>query len=295
MYPWSTRLHPHPTIIKKMRTFLEVEGKMGLVPQPASSQYRHHQPDTNPNVRRDNATEKRKRTVPTKRFRPSTAPKPSETATHPPVTVSKAPVNVKSQTDAPENGSPPLENAPVCESTPWPDAGRMSGNLFKDRNWLLPPSYLNNDSKNTTGITSPRPSIKEESKIGEQSIISPKAEKCGWGPNCHFCKNQDKEDWDGKHQNQLQQKTAPQPKMHRPQARCPQTLNYKRPQSSQKPNQETQSDKYLSQTTIHQQWEAEMERLDTKYNLDCFSDSELDLESVKGGEYKYEHGYETLI
>ena len=27
--PWSTRLCPHPTIIKKMKTFLEVEGKMG--------------------------------------------------------------------------------------------------------------------------------------------------------------------------------------------------------------------------------------------------------------------------
>ena len=35
---WSTRLHPHPTIVKKMRTFLEVEGKMGLIPQPTSSQ-----------------------------------------------------------------------------------------------------------------------------------------------------------------------------------------------------------------------------------------------------------------
>ena len=32
--PWSTRLHPHPTIIKKMKTFLEVEGKMGLIPVP---------------------------------------------------------------------------------------------------------------------------------------------------------------------------------------------------------------------------------------------------------------------
>ena len=31
---------------------------------------------------------------------------------------------------------------------------------------------LNNDSKNATGITSPRPSIKEEPKIGEQSVIS---------------------------------------------------------------------------------------------------------------------------
>ena len=36
--PWSTRLQPHPTIIKKMKTFLEVEGKMGPTPaQPANS------------------------------------------------------------------------------------------------------------------------------------------------------------------------------------------------------------------------------------------------------------------
>ena len=164
----------------------------------------------------------------------------------------------------------------------------MSGNLFKDRNWLLLPNYLNDDSKNATGITSPKPSIKEEPKIGEQSIISPKAEKCSWGPNCPFCKNQDKEDWDGKHQNQPQQKTSPQPKIQGPQARCPETLNYQKPQTLQKPN-----DRYPSQTKICQQWEAEMERLNTKYNLDCFSDSELDLESDEGEEYKYEHGYET--
>ena len=38
-----------------------------------------------------------------------------------------------------------------------------------------------------------------------------------------------------------------------------------------------------------------MERLNTKYNLDCFSDSELDSESDEGEEYRYEHEYETLI
>ena len=115
---WSTRLCPHPTIIKKMRTFLEVEGKMGSIPQPASSQYRPPQLDTNPNVRKDNAAEKRKRAVPTKRFMPSTAPWPSETTVCPSVTISKALINVKPQTDASENRSPPLENAPVCKSTP---------------------------------------------------------------------------------------------------------------------------------------------------------------------------------
>ena len=84
-------------------------------------------------------------------------------------------------------------------------------------------------------------------------------------------------------------------KMERPQTRCPQTLNSEKPQSSQKPNQETQIDKYPSQTKIHQQWEAEMERLNTKHNLDYFSDSQLHSESDEGEEYKYEHGYETLI
>ena len=76
---------------------------MGSIPQPTSSQYRPPQPDTNPNVRKDNAVEKRKRAVPTKRFRPSTALKPSKTAVHPPATISKAPINVKPQTDASEN------------------------------------------------------------------------------------------------------------------------------------------------------------------------------------------------
>ena len=78
----------------------------------------------------------------------------------------------------------------------------------------------------------------------------------------------------------------PKPKLQRPQARCP--------QNPQKPNQET-PDKYPNQTKICQQWKAEMERLNTRYNLDCFSDSKLDSESEEKEEYKYEHGYETLI
>ena len=79
--PWSTRLHLHPTIIKKMKTFLEVEGKMGPIPTP-SSQFRPPLPDTNPNIRKDTATEKRKRAMPKKKFRPAT-PKP--TAVCPPL------------------------------------------------------------------------------------------------------------------------------------------------------------------------------------------------------------------
>ena len=84
---------PHPTIVKKMRTFLEVEGKMGPIPQPTSSQYRPPELDTSLNVRKDKATEKRKRAVPTKRFRPSTVSRPSEAAACPPATISKTSTN----------------------------------------------------------------------------------------------------------------------------------------------------------------------------------------------------------
>ena len=95
----------------------------------------------------------------------------------------------------------------------------------------------------TQNATNPKCPIKEEPKTGEQSIISLNAEKCGWGPNCPFRKKQEKEDWDGKHQNQLQHKIPPPPEVQRPQARHPQTLNYQRTQSSQKSSQETQIDK----------------------------------------------------
>ena len=130
-----------------------------------------------------------------KRFSAATKP----TTMQPPVTVSQAPA--KPKTDVPENRPPSLENAPVCKSTPWPGAGKVSGNLSEDRNWLLPPNYLDNENKNehknVTGITSPRPPMKEEEpKINEQS-----AEKCRSEPDCPFCKNQEKEKEENKSNN----------------------------------------------------------------------------------------------
>ena len=158
----------------------------------------------------------------------------------------------------------------------------MSGNLFEDKTWLLPPNYLNNDHKKAT---SPKSTIKEEPKTGEQ-------EKCGWGPDCPFCKDQAKEDWDGKHQSQLQM-VPPLLEVQRPQARQLQNMNYQKPQNTQKPIQEVQPGKYPSQAK--KQWEAEMERLNSKHNLDCFSNTELDSESDEGEQYQYKHRYETLI
>ena len=66
----------------------------------------------------------------------------------------------------------------------------MSGNLFEDRNWLLPPNYLDNGKENKTenelkaitNVTSPKPQIKEEeSKTGKQLT-----EECSWGSGCSF-------------------------------------------------------------------------------------------------------------
>ena len=56
--PWSMRLCLHPTIIKKMKTFLEEENKMGLIPVPVlGNQFRPPLPETNPNVRKNDTTE----------------------------------------------------------------------------------------------------------------------------------------------------------------------------------------------------------------------------------------------
>ena len=78
--PWSMRLCPHPTIIKQMRTFLEVENKMGPIIQVQANQFRPPLPETSPNVRKNDMTEKRKKSTPEKKFGPDT---PKITTMHP--------------------------------------------------------------------------------------------------------------------------------------------------------------------------------------------------------------------
>ena len=51
----------------------------------------------------------------------------------------------------------------------------------------------------------------------------------------------------------------------------------------------------VNMTKTKQQWEQEMERLNTKYNLDTLCDSELNSESDEDEQYQYQHGYKTLI
>ena len=75
----------------------------------------------------------------------------------------------------------------------------------------------------------------------------------------------------------------------------PKTTRY--PQNPQ-PTQ-TQSfnvlDRYAEQIHLRREWEEKMERLNEKYGLNSFSDSELGSESDEGENYQYEHKYKTLI
>ena len=174
--PWTTTLGPHPNIIKKMKAFLEVENKIGPLIPALVSQFRPLLPETNPNIREDDSTEKRRRASPKKRFRPAT---PKATTACPPFlqTVLK-----------PTNGAD--DAVTVREDTPWPSTGKMSRNLFEERNWVLPKDYLAIEGKKEDATVA-RPPPKEEPKTGEQTS-NQKEEKCGWGPNCPFCKAQRK-------------------------------------------------------------------------------------------------------
>ena len=173
--PWTNNIRPHPTIVKKMKTFLEVENKMGTRIQTSmpNSQIRPPLPITNPNVSRSDNAERRKTVMPKRKFRPVTAANPP---------ISQAPPK-------PNYEIPP---AAARASTPWPGAGKTAGNPIDDRQWLLlkgSPAVQNKNSDNDI------PSPKEDAKA-EIPVISdgPKKEKCGWGPDCPFCKAREKKE-----------------------------------------------------------------------------------------------------
>ena len=74
--PWSTSLHPHPSPIRKMRTYLKLEGKIGPKPrqqpqpQQNKNQPRSIQPSTNPLVRRGTKTNyRRRKLIPTRWYK----------------------------------------------------------------------------------------------------------------------------------------------------------------------------------------------------------------------------------
>ena len=106
--PWNTRLHPHPTIIKKMKTYLVLEGKLGPKLQSQSDKFRPPQPNTNPHVRKDSkATKKRKRLIPTKKYKVKVVARsnPGNESTPSLQTNPEAPMNPEGEKSLPE-GTP---------------------------------------------------------------------------------------------------------------------------------------------------------------------------------------------
>ena len=124
------------------------------------------QPNTAPHVREDSkATEKKKRLIPTRNYKVKVVASLNiqQYATmQPPLTNPKAPVNSEGQKALHQKvlqraTSLPIENIPVHTSTPWPEARKMSENLFElMKDWPIPPT------NNTLTATSSKPPIKIE-------------------------------------------------------------------------------------------------------------------------------------
>ena len=78
---WTNNIRPHPNIIKKMKTFLEVENKMGMSIQTSmpNNQFRPLLPETNPNICRSDNVERRKTIIPKRKFTPATPRLPRQT------------------------------------------------------------------------------------------------------------------------------------------------------------------------------------------------------------------------
>ena len=90
---------------------------MSIQTSMLNSQFNLLLPETNPNIHRTDKVERRKTIMPKRKFRPAT---PKVTMKNPPLP--QAPPK-------PNNKVPPTVKA----DTQWPGAGKMSGNLFDDR------------------------------------------------------------------------------------------------------------------------------------------------------------------
>ena len=121
--PMEHETPPTPTIVKKMRTFLEVEGKWLTLQLPAIG----HKPQ----CQGGQGHRKRKRA----------APPPKDLGQQPPNLVKQlhthhnnfqGPNQCKTPSRCFRNRPLPLEDALVCKSTPWPSVGKTSGNSLRE-------------------------------------------------------------------------------------------------------------------------------------------------------------------
>ena len=182
-------------------------------------------------------------------------------------------------TPTPENYPPPLEDSPAHGSTPWPEAGRMSGNLFEIRkDWPIP------STSDTVNATIPKHLIKIEPQVPSATVSRP--ELCGWGQNCPICKNVD-ENWNGDDnlQDQSQQANKNTQMKDTPQMYLVQNEKQTLVQNVQHPQnyQVTQNPQpMLGHSSMlwtgtwnkphlqeEEEWKKRMEKLNEKYGLHC--------------------------
>ena len=128
-----------------MKTFLEVEGKMGPVP---ASQFSPPLSDTNPKIRKDNAVEKRKKAA-SKRLRPAA---PKSTITHLPLP--EAPPKPKNDV---QTAGPHLQFQFQCVKALHGLAQAKCQVIY-----LKIETETENELKNGARVTSPKSPIKEE-------------------------------------------------------------------------------------------------------------------------------------
>ena len=138
--------------------------------RPSLSPVSLHSPTQHqsPSKKRIQATEKRKRLTPTKKYKVKIVTRPDKETTQPSQRNAQAPMNSENQKPlTSENNPPPLEKAPVHASTPWPEAGKMSGNLFELRKvWPIPPANI------TMPATDPKLQVKiEPQDPGQQNQV----------------------------------------------------------------------------------------------------------------------------
>ena len=118
---------------------------------------------------------------------------------------------------------------------------------------------------------------KIEPKPEEQLTNSPMAEKCGWEPNCPFCKNIE-EDWGGDHQKQLQQQ--PQSRYRCPNAVPSGPKLQETPEAQSQKQMKFPTGTQVSQSSVNNgRGNGEAEYQD---NLNCFSTLNLIQNQMKG-------------
>ena len=128
-----------------------------IIPAPAN-QYRMPLPETNPNVRKGNATKKRRTVTLKRKFIPVA---PTATVTPLPKTPPKPASNAAA-------ASMPMM---VRQDTPWPSAGTMSGNLFQDRNWLLPKAIWPQRKRKKWQSPTQKKKIKQRNRIPKRKSV----------------------------------------------------------------------------------------------------------------------------